>query len=327
MALNRANALQIIDPVLTNLARRYQAHGFIYDELVRKFPVQVLSGQYPVFKKEDWYRNDPDNLVRDRAPSKEIDFSWATEFYKVSEYGLKVSITDLERMQAHPALKLEQSKNDFLSLKMAIAREVRLATLLSDPAVTAGGGLTSGNSTTPSAKWDTTSSNPDADIRAAALNIYNVIGYHPNVLVLPYPVAYNLATVHGTDTFRGQMLYTVNGQQMIREGVGILPEMIHGMRVVIPMGPQTNSAPDSDGSVDATGTQSEIWGKNARLLYIEQGAPWGTPSVCYCFQHTAPLVSRWRQNDPDIDYIRQWERVDERVVAPDAGYVLTSVIS
>lgn len=325
MALNRANALQIIDPVLTNLARRYQAHGFIYDQIVRKFPVQTLSGQYPVFKKEDWYRNDPDNLVRDRAPSKEIDFSWSTELYLCKEFGLKVSITDLERMQAHPALKLEQSKNDYLQLHMAIAREVRLANVLRDQAH--GGGLTSGNETGIGTGWDNSASNPEADIRAAALNIYNTIGYHPNTIVIPYPVAYNLATIHGTDTFRGQMLYTVNGQQAIREGVGLLPEMIHGMRVVIPMGPQTNSAADSDGSAQQTGTQSEIWGKNVRLLYIEQGAPWGTPSVCYGFQHTAPLVSRWRQNDPDIDYIRCWERVDERIVAPDAGWVLTSVIS
>lgn len=327
MALNRANSLQIIDPVLTNLARRYAPHGFIYDQLVRKFPVQTLSGQYPVFKKEDWYRNDPDNLVRDRAPSKEIDFSWSTELYKVSEYGLKVSITDLERLQAHPALKLEQSKNDFLSLKMALAREVRLASLLQDPAVLAAGGLTSGNSATPASKWDTSTSNPEADLRAAALAIYNNIGLHPNVLVVPYPVAYNLATVHGTDTFRNQMLYTVNGVQMIRDGVGILPEMIHGMRVITPTGPQVNNAADSDGSAQATGTQSEIWGKHVRLLYVENGAPWGSPSVVYAMQHTAPLVSRWRQNDPDIDYIRQWERTDERVIAPDAGYVLTNCIS
>lgn len=322
MALNRAQALQIIDPVLTNLARRYQAHGFIYDQLVNKFPVQTLSGQYPIFDKNDWFRNDPDNQVRDRAPSKEVDFGWSTELYLCKEFGLKVSITDLERMQAHPALKLEQSKNDFLSLKMALAREVRLANLLRD--TTHSGGLTAGNEATPSNLWDTSSSNPEADIRAAALNIYNVIGYHPNTIVIPYPVAYNLATVHGTDTFRNQMLYTVNGQQMIREGVGILPEVIHGMRVVIPMGPQTNSAGDGPG---ATGTQSEIWGKHVRLLYIEPNAPWGTPSVVYGFQHTAPLVSRWRQNDPDIDYIRQWERVDEKIVAPDAGYVISSCIS
>lgn len=327
MALNRAQALQIIDPVLTNLARRYQAHGFIYDQIIRKFPVQTLSGQYPVFKKEDWYRNDPDNQVRDRAPSKEVDFTFGTELYLAKEFGLKVSITDLERLQAHPSLRLEQSKNDFLSLRMALSREVRLANLLFPTDFTTPGGLTAGNNATPATKWDVGTSNPEADIRAGALVMYNTIGYTPNTILIPYPVAYNLATQHGTDTFRGQMLYTVNGQQAIRQGVGILPEQIHGMQVVIPMGPQTTTAADSDGSPQQTGTQSEIWGKHVRLLYVEPGAPWGTPSVVYGFQHTAPLTSRWRQNDPDIDYIRQWERIDERVVAPDAGYVLTNVIS
>ena len=322
MSLNRAAALQIIDPVLSNLARRYQSHGFIYDQLVRKFPVQTLSGQYPVFGKNAWFANEVDNLVRDRAPSKEVDFDWSTELYLIKEFALKVSITDLERQQANPALKLEQSKNEFLAQRMAIAREVRLAGLLRDTAHS--GGLTSGNETAISTKWDLTTSNPEADLRAAALQVYSAIGLHPNVLVIPYAVAYNLATMHGTDTFRNQMLYTVNGQQMITAGVGILPEVIHGMRVIIPTGPQTTTG--NEGAGVAT-TTSEICGKHVRLLCVDDSASWGSPSVAYAFQHTAPLVSRWRQNDPDIDYIRQWERVDEKIVAPDAGWVLTDCIS
>lgn len=322
MALNRAQALQIIDPVLSNLARRYTARGFIYDQIVKKYPVQTLSGQYPVFDKNAWFQNEVDNLVRDRAPSKEIDFSWGTELYLCKEFALKVSITDLERQQANPALRLEQSKSEFLSLRMAIAREVRLANLLRDTAH--GGGLTSGNETTPSTAWDNSASNPEADLRAASLSMYNATGLRPNTLVIPYPVAYNLATMHGTDTFRGQMIYTVNGAQAISQGVGLLPDQIHGMRVIIPEGPQTTSA--NEGAA-ATGTVTEIWGKHVRLLYVDDAGTWGNPSVAYAFQHTAPLVSRWRQNDPDIDYIRQWERVDEKVVAPDCGWVLTNVIS
>lgn len=327
--LNRANSLQIIDPVLTNLARRYQAHGFIADQLAPAIPVSTLSGQYPTFDKAFWFSNDTDNKVKDRSPAKEVDFTWSTDTYLAQEYALKVSFTDLELQQANApgaangAIRLEQSKNDFLSLRMAISRELRWATALSDPAQTTGGQLTSGNSTAISTKWDTSTSNPEADIRAAALSIYSAIGYEPNTIVIPYPVAYNLATVHGTDTFRNQFLYTVNGQQMIDLGVGVLPAEIHGMKVLIPKGPQYTT--NNEGA--ASPTYSEIWGKDVRLLYVDPNAAWGTPSVAYRITHTAPTVFRWREVDPDVNYIRQMERVQEKVVAPDAGWVLRAAIS
>lgn len=318
---NRAAGGQIIDPVLTNVARRYQAHGFAYDQVVANQPVNTISGQYPTFPKWYWFANEVDNEIEDRAPSKEVDFEWSTDTYRARKFGFKVSISDDERANANPALRLETSKTQFLSLRQAIAREVRLANKLRD--VTNGGGLTAGNETTPSNKWDTTSSNPDNDIRAAALSIYNAIGYNPNVLILPYPVAYNLATQHGTDTFRGSMLYTVNGQDVIRLGAGILPAEIHGMRVIVVSGPQV-----ATGREPGTGsTYSEIWGKHARLLYADPNAPWGTPSVLYGFQFMAPTVTRWRNMDPDVDYIREMERTDEKIVAPDAGWVLSAVIS
>jgi hypothetical protein len=72
----RAQNTQIIDPVLTGLARRYASKGFIYDQLVRMFPVSTLTFQYPIFYKDNWFASDPDNRVKDRAPSKEIDFEW-----------------------------------------------------------------------------------------------------------------------------------------------------------------------------------------------------------------------------------------------------------
>lgn len=321
---NRALGLQIVDPVLTNLARRYQAQGFIYEQLVARQPVSQLTGIYPVFDRRYWTGLATDPETKDRAPAREVDFSWDVETFIAKEYALKVSITQLERDQANPALRLEQSKNDFLSQQMYIAREKRLATLLSDPAVTTGGGLTSGNSAAIGTKWDTATSNPEADVRAGVLAIYNAIGYTPNVVVIPYPVAYYLATQHGTDTFRGQIIYTGDVEQDLSQAPGsILPPMLWGMRVVIPMGVQDTTAHEGA----ASPTYNETWGKDVRLLRVDPGAPWGSPSVVYALQHTPLTTERWDQKDPDITYIRQNERVAEKVVAPDAGYVLRAAIS
>lgn len=320
--LNAPYSSQIIDPVLTNFARAYRPHGFIYDQLVNRVSVSTLSGQYPIFPKDYWYSNDVDNLTRDRAATREIDFKWSTETYLAKEYALKVSITDLERQQAHQALRLEQNKTDFLSLRMTMAREQRLATLLDDPAQTTGGGFTSGNSAAPTA-WDNTGSNPEADVRTAALAMYDATGQQPNVIVIPYKVAYFLATIHGTDTLRNQIQYTANIEQYIKEGVSVLPNTLFGLRVIVPMGPQSQAG--NEGA--SAPTYSDIWGKKVRLLYVDPSAGWGTPSVCQAFTHTPQEVTRWREIDPDVEYIRQRERVVEKVTAPDLGYVLRSIIS
>lgn len=316
-----AAGLQVIDPLLSNIARRYTSQGFIYDQLVARQPVQTISGQYPTFPRYYWYAQQADALIEDRAPTKEVGFAWSTEHYQAKKYGLKVSITDDERNNAAPQLRLEQNKTDLLSLQMALTREIRLATALRGTGV-AGGQITAANESAPSNKWDTTSSNPDADLRTAALEL-DKLSIYPNTLILPYPVAYNLATQHGTDTFRGQMLYTVNGQQMIRLGEGVLPSEIHGMKVVIPKGTKKQVA--NEPGVGATA--EDIWGKNAILAYIDPNAGWGIPSLVYGFQFMAPTVARWQQMDPDVEYIREMERTDEKVVAPDAAWVLKEVIS
>jgi hypothetical protein len=267
----RGPSLQIYDPVLTNLARRYESHGFIAEDLLTNIGVSKLSGQYPIFDRFYWNSQNVDSLHQDRSETREVDFSWATEPYLAKEYALKVSITDLERDQADAAIRLEASKVSFLSQQMAIGREVRVANLLTK--VADGGAIPNANSATPTNLWDTTAANPDTDLRTAALAVYNATGMSPNTLILPYNVAYNLATVHGTDTFRGSMLYTVNGSEVIRLGAGVLPGEIHGMKVVIAKGPQVTVANSPSGA-----TYTEIWGKHARLLYVDPSAPWGSPT-------------------------------------------------
>lgn len=320
MATNAPRSLQIYDPVLTGLARRYKSGGFIGDSLLAQIPVQTLSAQYPVFTKEYWFANDVDNLQVDRAPAKEIDFEWSTESFLAREYALKVSITDLERAQANGALYLERTKTELLTQRMTLAHEVRVATLLQDSAD--GGGLTAGNSSTPSNAWDTGSGNPEADLKTGALAIYNATGLHPNTLVISYPVAYALAV---NTNFRALLRYDAAGQarDFISLGEQVLPSTIHGMRVVIPTGAQVDAVREG-----GSGTSiSEIWGKSARLLYVDPSAGWGMPSVAYKFNHTPKRVTRWRETDPDIDYVREMERYDLRCVAPDTGYVLKGVIS
>lgn len=317
MPLNRAEALQVVDPVLTNLARRYESRGFVAEQLLPAIPVRTISGQYPIFDKQYWFGTEVDLKSSDRAPAVELDFSFDTKSYRVERFAAKVSITEIERQQAHTALRLDQSKLDFLMLRHAIAREKRVADLLRE---STNGELGSSRSSTPAINWDQSTATIEADIKTAVLDVYDEIGTAPNAIVIPFKVAYAMAI---QEDIREILKYTVNGQDIIRLGDRILPGTIHGMRVIIPQGAVHTTSKEGA----ASPTFSEIWGDNVRVLYIDTSASWGTPAVAYRIIHTPMTVKRYRTNDPDIEYVLAEEWVQEKVVAPDAGHIIKSLLS
>jgi hypothetical protein len=319
MPANAPRSLQIYDPVLTGLARRYKPDGFIGDQLLADIPVDTLSGQYPVFPKSFWFQNDVDNEVTDRTPAKEIDFEWSTDTYLCKEYALKISYSDLEVAQAHGALRFQKSKTEFLTHRMQLAHEVRVATLLRKTDVS-GGGLNLG--ATPSVNWDQATAVIEEDIKLGVLAIYDATGMLPNTIVIPYKVAYAMCMQEDIRAILRSDA-TGKGVDYLKLGDRILPSVIHGMKVVIPIGPQVDST--KEGS--ATESISEIWGDHVRLLYVNSGASWGTPSVAYKLNHTAKKVTRWRTVDPDVNYVREMERYALKVVAPDCGYEIRAVLS
>ncbi len=318
MPANRPRSLQIYDPVLTNLARSYRTHGFIADQLLAKIPTAKLSAQYPIFDKAFWFRN-VDNRSTDRTPSKEIDFEWSLDTFLCEEYSLKSSITDLERDQADPSLYLERSKTELLTASMDLAHEVRVAQFFD--IVSAGGGLNNSRTSTPSVNWDQDTATVEANIKTGVLDVYDSIGHIPNVCVIPYKVAYAMAL---QEDIRAILRNDATGQGVpfLTLGSRILPATIHGMKVIIPMGAQIDAS--NEGGAESI---SEIWGDDVRLLKVETGAKWGQPSAGYQIVHTARRVTKWRTVDPDINYIREMERYDLKMVAPDAGHIIKDVLS
>lgn len=313
-------SLQVYDPVLSNLARRYTPEGFIARRLLPDIPVKTLSGQYPTFPREWWYRIQvTDNRTSDRAPAKEIDFEWSMDKYFCEEYGLKISLTDLEEQQAIPELLLRQQKTEVLTHQMEFAHEVRVAALLLQSSL---GGELTGGTHVPGTKWDA-AGDPEADFKTGSLAMYRKIGRRPNLAVIPFEVAYALAT---NATFRALLRYDATGKprDFIEVGDRVIPGVIHGMNIVVPEGAQMDTA--GEGAADQANL-SEIWGKHVRLLRTNPGAKWGDPAVAYTMIHTPKRVTRWTQVDPDIEYAREQERYDLKVVAPDAGYTIASVIS
>lgn len=330
-----ARELQIYDPVLTQIARRFRPQGFVYDQLCPSIDVQTPSGQYPIFTDTYWFANEQSNKLSDREETPEIDFTWSMDSYLCEDYGFKTSITPRERQQAGatvgggPALRLEQTKVEFLQQQMANAREKRIAAVLKK-STTAGGQLTSGAAATTAFA---TSTVIEGDWKTAKTTVYNLTGFTPNVAVVPYLKAYDMAT---NTTLRDIFKYTMgSSDSFIRLGSDadgediFLPRWFQGTRLIIPKGALAQT-----GHEGAAKSLSEVWGSSVRFLYVAPNPGWGIPSVAYQFQHPVisgagtagsggPVIDRWSKSDPRKDYIRAMECVDEKVCAPDLGYEMT----
>ncbi len=319
MPSNRAAGLQVVDPLLTSIARRYQPSGYIQNELLADVKVQTFTGKYVVFTDQYWFMDDTETLTEDRAASREIDYEWSTDSFDCKKHQLKVSYTDDELEQAAGVLDLRQEKTEFLAHRFMHAREIRLAAKLMPSGD--GGGLGASRVSTPSNNWNVDAGTIEIDIKAGVIDVYDTIGLAPNTIVIPYKVAYAMAL---QEDVRAILASQISGgtRNFLEVGDRVLPGVIHGMRVVIPKGVQKDTANEG-----GTASKSEIWGDHVRLLYIDKGANKYKPSVLKRFVHTPPIIKRWETNDPDVTCIRQGERIDEKIVAPDAGHVIKSVLS
>jgi hypothetical protein len=331
-----ARQLQVIDPVLTEVARQYRPHGFVYNQICPTINVDTLSGQYPVYDERYWFQNEQDNKIADRGETPEVEFAWSTDTYLCEDYGFKVSITPRERQQAGSvggqALRLESSKTEFLMQQMANAREKRLASVLRKVG-TGNGQITSGAGVTT---VFATSTAIEADFKTAKTTVYNLTGLTPNVAIVPYLAAYDMAT---NVELRKIWLYQVNSENFIRLGADdegediFLPRWFQGCRLLVPKGALAQT-----GHEGAAKSLTEVWGKDVRFLYVPpNGGGWGIPATVYQFQHevisgmaragNGAVIDRWSENDPRKDVIRAMECISEKVCAPDSGYVLTGAVA
>lgn len=314
-----ARDLQIVDAVLTNIARAYKPAGFIYGQVFPSIPVQLDAGLYPIF--DGFFDDDVDNKVSDRAETPEVDFQWSTDTYLCEDFRLKASYTKKEERQAHSILMLRQNKLEVVLTRMAIRRERRAAVVLQDSGTT--GGQLTGGSHTPATKWDTgAAATVEADIKTAKIAVYRKTGMTTNTIVLPFEVAYAIAM---DPEVRKQIRYDATGKPVdyVQAGEQILPGSLHGHRVIIPAGAMRNTAKEGAPKVLA-----DIWGKSARLLYLPSGqGGWGIPSTGYSFVAEGEAVDRWRENDPPVEYVRAWECRDEKVCGPELGYEIKATIT
>lgn len=343
---NYGSGLQLVDEVLSTVAKQFAPDGFLYDQICAPMPVSFKSGRYPVFDPSTFFAMQ--NVeVADDAETPTVDFNWSHDIYLAKNKRLKTRITRDEANSANPALRLEYSKLRGLLSQFATARENRLATRLR---AQSNGGQITNAAINPSVHWDLgTSGSPaaiQADIQAAALTSYKACGKRPNTLILDYEVALAVANDF---TLKDLIKYTI-GPRIVAEGIdAVLPPTLFGFKVLIADGTLYDTARPGQ-AVSLTG----VWGNSARLVFTDPNAGWGQPATAYSFrapvvggiaqppatilptgsggQEPGPagdwaIVDRWWEMDPPAENVRVWECVDERLVAPELGIEIQNVLS
>src|SRR5258708_38786032 len=104
------SGLQLVDEVLSDLAKQFRPDGYLYDSIVSPIPVDYNSGRYPVFDPSTFFASGGALEVADDAPTPIIDFNWSHDVYLAKDRRLRTRVTRKENVQAHPALRLEDSK-------------------------------------------------------------------------------------------------------------------------------------------------------------------------------------------------------------------------
>lgn len=303
-----------INVPLSNLARLYRPTGFVADDVCPYLPVENESNLYYIFDQGPFYATDVDDLVADRSAPREVEYSHSTDTYTCQRRELAWTISDRERKNADSQLNLERNKQVGTLGRLLLKREIRVAALLRK--TTNGGGLTSGANA--AANWGTAGTTSiESDIITGREAIRLLIGIEPNVIVIPEAVA---AKMNQNAQIRDWVKYAVfqPGVNPLEQSHPLLPPVFFGMRVLTP-GMLANTAMEGQ-----TATYSDVWGTHVRLLYVNTGPALESPSVAYTFRSEELLTRQERIGRPRVDWYAVGQTIQEKIVAPDAGYEIAS---
>lgn len=309
-----------IDQYATNVSVAYRNTAYIADSVLPLIPVTKKSGKIAKYTKADWFRDEV-KLRAPGAPPAEVDYGLDTAGeYDCLPYAMAKRVPWEVRENADPPLRPDTEAVEYITDKLLLAREIRVAAALFNgttfasytataAALSGGGGVA----------WSTyATSSPVKDIEVMKDLVRAQIGRWPNTLIMG-------ATVWKQLRWHPDLLDLIKYTQK-----GVVTEdllgSVTGLNVKIGSSIYSNTAEGVDFS------SSDIWGNYVLVAYVAPSPSLLSPSLGYCFAWTpmggmSRAVERYELADGSkaTKYVVE-EHVDELILAADAGYLLTSVV-
>lgn len=306
-------AQQHVDAALSTFATAYSNTGFLADRLCPIVPVEKRSDRF--FTRS---RRDVSQIVNDaigpKGAANTASYDVSTDNYSVEDRALKDYVTDSLIRNADAPLDPRELAVQNIMQRLMLAREYRVATLL-----TTGGNYAAANTSSPANVWsDATDGDPVGDINTAIATIaysgdesslvawcsrevWNTLRKHPQLLALK-----------GTTT--GQV-----SRAEFAEYFELSELLVSDVR-------RDTANPGQ------TASYSRLWGTSSfgivRVPSVLQGADISAFAVTFRMQ-PGMTVRRW--DEPGIgiggsEAVQVEFSDDEKAVQNDLGYLYTSVV-
>lgn len=301
-----------VDQTLQNMTVAYRNEDYIADRLMPIVPVNQRSGIYFKYDKRSQIAF-PDDAMGPRASANEITRSRSTDNYSVKDYGLK-DFADVALMQNESA-----PLNDLAEMMPALIdacdfkREVRVANILTTSA-------NYGSNTTALAsgvRWDVSGGKPINDFLTTRPKLWTGAG--PGKIVAFTTLNVWNALVQNTTM---QALF-----QYVRDGL-LQPEQFgryFGFNELVIANAWQDTANEGQAESD-----SKIWPDVFGIIRVANAPSIRNASFGYTFQVDGQRSSRqWFDNAIGTKG-GYWGTVtsseDHKIVAPDTGWLFTTVI-
>ncbi|MEW6115376.1 MAG: hypothetical protein AB1553_00545 [Nitrospirota bacterium] len=303
-----------IDSTLSSLSLKYRNEQMIWPLVLPIVKVNKRSDKFMVYNKADSYKLVDDKIGPKSLPN-EVDWGVTTSNYSVKDHALGDWLPQEDIDNADNPLQPEVDTNDFLNLLLDIAQEQRVASLVFNAA-----NYPTGNKVTLSGtgQWGQSADDPIGNLITAIESCF----VRANTLVI------------GADAWMvlrklPEMLDAVKGSSRYQGSPGglVTPSELAGLleidNVLIGRGRYISS---KEGQ---TPTYTRLWGKHAAALYVEKNP--GVKSITFGVTFSEMLRQTSREFDvkrgvKGAHYIKCAWNSDEKIVAPDLGYMIENAV-
>lgn len=304
-----------VDSLLAGFSKMYANDEYIGERCMPVVPVQKRSDKYTVYPKRERFAA-PDDRIGYRSSPNEIEESRSTDNYSVEDFGFK-NYLDLETAVNEDAplsemIDLVESINELMALK----REARIAAIVTNSANYDGN-----TAAVSSTNWnDATGGTIISDIQSAVSSLYT--GQTPTKIIGVCPINVWNAGIFNNPALAERFKYTAGGATLPQQVAAFF-----GMDELYICKARHETANEGQ-----TASYARMW--NTDVFAVLRVALRPTRRSLH-FGSTFrmandPFTSQW--SDPGVGKRGGiWARVsvseDHKVVAGDAGFLLTGILT
>lgn len=312
-----------IDVPLSNLAVSAFNDGsadFIGDQLFPSVPVTKQSDKYYILEPAEFLANVGDDARRaPKTKARRVEFMVSSDSYFADNYALAHENALEDLANADVAINLRQNSVRIVTNQLRRYQEIRIANLL-----TSASNLGSGTTLSGTNQWsDLVNSDPIGDVNTAHAFIRNQTGMIANTMVMDWDT---MKTVRRHPDLLDMYKYTSGGQVTPTQ----LAETFDVDRIIVAR-PVYNQGLEGQAA-----SMTNIWGNNVLLAHVAPGVGLQTATLGLRFNwrpagFPADFAVERRVDSGagtrKVEIVEAGHFQDEKIVAPDLGYLIASTVA